>query len=201
MYHSPQITLHAPEERAGKWVLAADIELSSGDIAKLEAHVTPQTIAKARRLGMRAIQGLARWARQNVRLRGDWEPYGLAGRIAAGVAVDAASHPLLALPVLGSEDDKSHPAYAQARELLAGDGYAGFDKLRRLAAMPGCRQDWRALMAGCCHLGNCCCGKRVIRGCYYMSYLMDHPWEAPADAVALAVTDAQALRSYRSIWS
>jgi hypothetical protein len=199
-YASPQITLHAPMQREGKWALAADIELPTGDVAKLEAHVTPETLDRMSRMGMRAVRGLARWARNNVRLRGDWEPYGLAGKVAAGVVAETARHPLMNLPMLGSEDDKSHPAYQQALELLAGDGYPTFDRLRAMAVMPRCKPDYRALMAACCHLGNCCCGKKVVRGCYDVSYLLDHPWAAPADSVAIAMTDAQALRSYRSIF-
>jgi len=184
----------------GKWALAADIELPSGDVAKLEAHITPETLDRLYRMGMRGVRGLARWARNSVRLRGDWEPYGLAAKVAAGVVAETARHPLMNLPVLGSEEDKSHPAYAMASELLAGDGYPTFDRLRAMTCAPKPKKDHLALMAACCHLGNCCCGKKIVRGCYDLSYLIDHPWAAPADSIAIAVTDAQALRSYRSIF-
>ena len=200
MYASPKIALNAPFQRNGRWVMAGDLELASGDTVRLEAEVTPETLARVARGGMAMGRALKMWSRKNVSLRGDWSSLGEVSRVAYGVLEDTARHPLLNLPVLGSEDDKSHPAYSMARDLLAGDGYVSFDKLRALACTPRAKADYTVLMAACCHLGNCCCGKKQIRGCYDVSYLLDHPWEAPADRVAMAVTDCQALRSYRAIF-
>lgn len=200
-YQPPTVELAAPYQRGGKTVLGAKFELSSGDCVKLEAELTPETIRRAQNGGAMVVDRLRRWMRSSVTLRGDWSSYGPMARAIGGVVAATAAEPALNLPQLTASDkDKSHPAYRYARELLASDGYAMFDRLRNLACRDGARPEHVELFAACCHLGNCCCGKKLITSCYDASWLLDHPWACPHKNIARAAADTMASRSYRSIF-
>ena len=195
--HTNALVLYAPKMENGVYKLKSEFEMSSGDVVEIEAYLTPETMARAQAYGEGMKARLAPWLDRKVKLRGDWSQFGLMGRAAATVAKKTAEHPLLNLPVIGSEDDKSHPAYEHSKEVL-GD-YQMFQRLRSSAARPGCRQDWRELMAGCCHYGNCCCGKKRIAATYDGGWLLGSS-VSPHDLIAHHVTDVQALRSYRAIY-
>lgn len=207
MYHKnsnheqhTHLELDAPSMRDGRYVLGANLTLSSGDKIHLEAEITPETIQRARAGGRMVMDRLARWMRERVTLRGDWASYGPMARAVAGVAMRTARHPYLNLPVLShNEDDKSHPAYSVACDLLHSNDLSALRALKLRAAKHDCRNDYRELLAGCAHYGNCCCGKKTILSCYDAAWLMDHPWADPSSHVAEYALDQQLLRSYRAL--
>lgn len=192
------LVFDAPVMRDGKWRLGSKFLMSSGDVVEIEAYLTPETIRQAQAYGEGVRSRLGRYLNNRIQLRGDWAQFGLMGRAAATVAKKTAEHPLLNLPVIGTEENKSHPAYSQAKDVLK--DYGTFQQLRTMVAKPGCRSDWRELMAGACHFGNCCCGKRQIMATYDGGWLLGSYSAFPQDLIAHHVTDVQALRSYRAIY-
>lgn len=194
------LTLESPFHRGSNWVLPAKIDMASGDSLRIEAEITPATIQRMKSYGMAVGSRLRKWASAHVTLPREWKAYGAMGRAAAGVASATAAHPILNLPAIGDDKNKSHPAYASAHKMLAGEGYGAFEALRRHCSGSHARHELLELMAGACGLGNCCCGKKQVNSCYDIGYLMDHPWAAPHHDLACHVTDQQALRSYRAIW-
>jgi hypothetical protein len=200
LYMPNHLTLESPFGRGPNLVLPAKIDMPSGDSIRIEAEITPATIARMKSYGMNMASRLKKWLGDHVTLPPEWMDYGMMGKAAAGVAAATANHPILNLPQIGDEDDKTHPAYKNAFQMLAGEGYPTFDALRKHCSSKHARHELRELMAGACMLGNCCCGKKQINSCYDVGYLMDHPWCAPHHDLACHVTDQQALRSYRAIW-
>lgn len=192
----------------GRHILAAEIDFASGDAVRLEAMVTADSAERMMKYGMQAAQygmrtanNLMKWAKNNVELRGDWQGYGMIGKAVAGVVEKTANHPLMNLPMLTEEGkDKHHPGYQYARELLVKDGYHGFERLRDMYLRNTTRQDVAEVMAGACYLGNCCCGKKRMKSCYDVSYLIDHPYAIPHHTIACALADEQMLRSWRAIF-
>jgi hypothetical protein len=199
-YMPNHLTLESPFYRGSNWVLPAKIDMASGDSLRIEAEITPATIERMKAYGMAMGSRLKKWMSERVTLPKEWQAYGAMGRAAAGVAAATSAHPILNLPQIGDEDNKTHPAYANAHKMLASEGYGAFEALRRHCSGGSVRAELRELMAGACMLGNCCCGKKQINSCYDIGYLMDHPWAAPHHDLACHVTDQQALRSYRAIW-
>lgn len=197
-----KIIFEAPKTNPdGKHILAAEIDLASGDALRIEAMISPETVMRASQYGMKVADRLMKWTRNNVELRGDWKGYGMMGKAIAGVVEKTANHPLMNLPMLTEEGkDKHHPGYQYARELLVQDGYHGFERLRDMYLRNTTRQDVAEVMAGACYLGNCCCGKKRLKSCYESSYLLDHPWAMPHHAIACALVDEQMLRSWRAIF-
>lgn len=199
-YMPNHLTLELPFYRGSNWVLPAKIDMASGDSLRIEAEITPATIQRMKAYGSDMVSRLRKWAMAHVTIPKEWMAYGMAGKAAAGVAAATASHPILNLPQIGDDKDKTHPAYQNAHKMLASEGYAAFEALRRHCSSEHARHELRELMAGACMLGNCCCGKKQINSCYDVGYLLDHPWAAPHHDLACHVTDQQALRSYRAIW-
>lgn len=191
------IEFKAPEYKDGAYHLAAEFDAMSGDVVEIKAILTPETIAKAQQYGDVTRTRLMRWMNDRVKLTGDWSQFGMAGKMAAGVVRKAAANPMMNLPPLGEEGDKSHPSYTYAKDVLK--DYATFCKLRAANYHHHCRKDWKELMAGCLHYGNCCCGKKRVMATYDGGWLLGS-FGDPCQAVIDAVTDQMALRSYRAMF-
>jgi hypothetical protein len=195
------LQLEKPFSRGANWVMPATLHLKSGDSIRIEAEISPQTAARARAVGMMGYQNMHRWLSKHVSLPPEWQGMGVMAKAAAGVAYKTAEHPLLNLPTIQeNKDDRAHPAFKDAYQMLSSDGYGAFSKLRAICMQPGASAKYRELLAGACNLGNCCCGMKHTVSCYDTSFLLDHPWAAPHHDIAMHCTDLQALRSYRSIW-
>lgn len=208
------VTLHAPYQQGRNTILAGSLELDTGDELRIEAVLTPATLARARQLGVSYGNRVMDWARESIEIQGDWGK-GAFGRAAAAVIARTGMHPVINAPGVGpgkaiqaavsnrrEELTRDLPpgAYDDAERLLAArrlfETRECYDLLRvlRHRALNGDAASW-ALLGACHDSGACCCNEKQIRSSYDLGWAIEQsPAEVP-HRIALAASDAMAARS------